>query len=90
MPLSIGHITYANCIPWFHFLRQCGFEGEIIDGVPAELNRMLAAGEIDVCPSSSIEYALHPNDYLLLPRQSKSSIGPVESVLLFSPIPLTA
>jgi chorismate dehydratase len=90
MSLSIGHITYANCIPWFHFLRQCGFDGEIVDGVPAELNRLLASGDVDICPSSSIEYARHPDDYLLLPGHSISSIGPVESVLLFSPVPLSA
>jgi chorismate dehydratase len=90
MSLSIGHITYANCIPWFHYLRESGFDGTIVDGVPAELNSLLATGKIDICPSSSIEYAKHPNDYLLLPGHSISSIGPVGSVLLFSSIPLSA
>lgn len=89
MTLSVGHITYANCIPWFHFLRDCGFTGEIVDGVPSELNRLLAAGSIDLCPSSSIEYARHPDRYLLLPGHSISAIGPVASVLLFSPLPLS-
>ena len=58
--------------------------------MPADLNRLLASGKIDICPSSSIEYARNPNDYLLLPGHSISSIGPVESVLLFSPLPLSA
>ncbi len=89
MSLSVGHIAYANCIPFFHFLRKSGFDGEIIDGVPSALNRMLASGEIDICPSSSIEYAQHPSDYQLLPGHSISSIGPVESVLLFSSHPLS-
>lgn len=89
MTLSVGHITYANCLPWFHCLRQSGFDGTIVDGVPAELNRLLASGKIDICPSSSIEYARHPDDYLILPGHSISSNGPVESVLLFSPGPLT-
>lgn len=88
MSLTIGHITYANCIPWFHYLRECGFDGQIVDGVPAELNRQLAAGVIDLCPSSSIEYARHADDYLLLPGHSISAIGPVESVLLFTPLPV--
>lgn len=88
MSLTIGHITYANCIPWFHYLRECGFDGEIVNGVPAELNRQLANGEIDLCPSSSIEYARHADDYLLLPGHSISAIGPVDSVLLFTPRPL--
>ena len=89
MTLSVGHITYANCIPWFHFLRESGFTGAVVDGVPADLNRLLAAGKIDICPSSSIEYARNPDKYLLLPRHSISSIGPVESVLLFTPTPMS-
>lgn len=89
MSLSIGHIAYANCLPFFHFLRESGFNGAIVDGVPSELNRMLASGEIDICPSSSIEYAKQPSDYLVLPGHSISSIGAVESVLLFSTHPLS-
>jgi len=49
---------------------------------------MLASGGIDVCPSSSIEYALHPDRYVILPHLSISSIGSVGSVLLFSRLPL--
>ena len=88
MPLTIGHITYANCAPFFYYLAESGFTGEIIDGVPAELNRLLAAGQLDICPSSSIEYAKNSSDYLLLPGHSISSIGPVQSVLLFTDIPM--
>ncbi len=46
---------------------------------------MLAEGAIDACPSSSYEYGLRADDYLLLPGHSISSIGPVHSVLLFTP-----
>ena len=88
MALRIGHIAYANCVPFFHYLRQCGFSGEIRSGVPAELNGHLAAGEIDLAPSSSFEYGRNANAYLLLPGHSISSCGPVQSVLLFSPLPL--
>lgn len=88
MSLKVGHITYANCAPFFHYLGDSGFSGEIVDGVPAELNRMLAAGELDICPSSSIEYARNASDYLLLPGHSISSVGPVQSVLLFTDRPL--
>jgi chorismate dehydratase len=49
---------------------------------------MLAAGEIDICPSSSIEYAKGGECYSLLSGLSISSIGPVKSVLLFTRIPL--
>lgn len=88
--LRIGQIEYANCSPLFDVLCeqfQCsGYE--FIKGVPAELNRMLLAGDIDVCPSSSIEYAYHPERYRILPQLSISSIGAVASVLLFSKVPV--
>lgn len=90
MALRIGHIAYANCVPFFHYLRQCGFCGEIRSGVPSELNGLLAVGEIDLAPSSSFEYGRNAGDYLLLPGHSISSCGPVQSVLLFSPLPLEA
>ena len=84
--LRIGRIDYANCTPIFRVLQDhfpCdGYQ--FVGGVPARLNGMLAAGEIDICPSSSIEYAIHPDRYLILPDLSISSAGPVASVLLFS------
>jgi len=88
--LRIGRITYANCSPIFHELqKQAPAEDyQFIGGVPSHLNALLAAGEIDVCPSSSIEYALHPERYLILPDLSISSIGAVASVLLFSRLPI--
>jgi len=88
--LTIGRIDYANVTPIFHALREhfsCGGY-RFTAGVPARLNGMLAAGEIDVCPSSSIEYALHADRYLILPGLSISSVGPVASVLLFSRVPI--
>lgn len=88
MALRIGHIAYANCVPFFHYLRQCGFSGAIRSGVPSDLNGLLAAGEIDLSPSSSFEYGRNAADYLLLPGHSISSCGPVQSVLLFSPLAL--
>jgi chorismate dehydratase len=88
--LRIGRIEYANCTPIFKSLQEninCN-DYQLVSGVPAQLNAMLAAGKIDVCPSSSIEYALHPEQYLILPQLSISSVGAVGSVLLFSRVPL--
>ncbi|MDD2898132.1 MAG: menaquinone biosynthesis protein [Desulfuromonadaceae bacterium] len=88
--LTIGQIEYANCTPLFHVLRKlfpCS-DYEFVSGVPAELNRKLLAGDIDVCPSSSIEYAYHPERYTILPQLSISSVGAVASVLLFSKVPV--
>jgi chorismate dehydratase len=90
--LRIGQIEYANCTPLFHVLKErfpCP-DYEFISGVPSELNRLLASGEIDVCPCSSIEYALHASDYCIIPQLSISSDGAVASVLLFSRCPIEA
>jgi chorismate dehydratase len=88
--LRIGQIEYANCTPLFHVLREqfpcAGYE--FVSGVPAKLNKMLLTSEIDVCPSSSIEYAYHPEHYSILPQLSISSVGAVASVLLFSRVPI--
>ena len=75
MTLTVGHIAYANCVPFFHYLRASGFDGRIVAGVPSELNRMLAAGAIDLAPSSSFEYGRNWRNYLLLPGHSISSCG---------------
>lgn len=88
--LRIGQIEYANCTPLYHMLRERFFcDGyEFISGVPAALNALLAVGKIDVCPSSSIEYAIHSERYRILPQLSISSYGAVASVLLFSRVPI--
>jgi chorismate dehydratase len=59
-----------------------------VDGHPSELNRMLRGGELDLSPSSSIEYAVRPDRYLLCPDISISSKRRVMSVLLLSNGPL--
>ena len=90
MTLRIGQIGYANCTPLFAALKA-NFDCtnyRFIGGVPADLNGKLSRGEIDVCPSSSIEYGKSADNYYLLPEISISAIGPVKSVLLFSRVPL--
>ncbi len=87
--LTIGHIPYLNCVPWFHYLKNGDFEGELLSGVPSQLNFYLQQGKLDISPSSSFEYARNPQKYLLLPGHSISSIGKVKSVLLFSPVALS-
>jgi chorismate dehydratase len=84
MELTLGHINYLNCVPFFHYLRSCGFKGEIIKGVPAQLNQMLAEGEVDVSPSSSFEYGRNFSNYSLVPGHSISAFNQVQSVVLFS------
>ncbi len=88
--LRIGRIAYSNCTPLFLALQRhfptTGYS--FVHGVPAELNAMLRTGKIDVCPSSSFEYALNPERYQIFPHLSISSSGAVKSVLLFSSRPI--
>src|SRR6478609_4237335 len=63
--LRLGRISYANMAPVFYELDGEGLEQ--VSGVPTTLNRMLMAGEIDVAPISSIEYARHADTLRLLP-----------------------
>lgn len=51
---------------------------------PPRLGRMLLSGEIDVAPASSIIYAQHPGEFLILPDFSISALGETGSILLFS------
>lgn len=87
--LRVGKITYANCTPIFDGLEHMDLPGvEIVTGVPSELNQALAQGNIDLCISSSIEYPRHAEEYLILPDFCIGSDGPVESVLMFSILPI--
>ncbi len=86
--LALGYSPYLNCVPYYYYLRQCGFRGRYVSGVPSALNQMLRSGDLDASPSSSFEYAQNWRDYMLLPNLSISAIGKVTSVLLFSPVSL--
>ncbi|KRT76584.1 MAG: futalosine synthase [Armatimonadetes bacterium CSP1-3] len=88
--LRVGRIPYANLLPIFHGLEGGGAPDGVtfVDGHPSELNRKLRDGELDLSPSSSIEYAVRPDRYLLCPGISLSSRRRVMSVLLLSNVPL--
>ena len=83
--IRLGRIGYANMAPVFFRLDA---DVEEIVGVPTALNRKLLAGELDVAPISSIEYARHADALRLLPRLCVSSDGAVESIQLISKTPL--
>lgn len=89
-PITIGEIDYANAWPLFksfsRHAEQLNFE--MISRVPAELNRLLHAGELDVSAISSFSYGQYSQDYVLLPGLSVGSIGRVHSILLFTKEPL--
>ena len=83
--LKLGRIGYVNMAPVFFRLDA---DVEEVVGVPTALNRQLVAGEIDVAPISSIEYARNADTLRLLPRLCVSSEGAVESIQLISKTPL--
>lgn len=92
--LRIGRIDYLNVWPLFHGLQlrlrpETQVKARIVSGHPSELNEALAEGKLDVAPSSSFEYLLRSDNYSLLPDLSISSWGPVRSVLLACPFPVS-
>ncbi len=88
--VRIGRIRYFNVAPvYFGFDQQPERNGiSWVPGTPAELNRMMSEGAIDIGPVSSVAYAAHHNDWALLPDLSISSFGKVMSVLLVSRLPM--
>lgn len=87
--LRLGHIVYSNGYPVHARLLQGERPGwiEIVPGTPAELNRALADGAVDVAPASSIEFARHPGRTRILPGLSISSRGAVRTIVLASRAP---
>ncbi len=88
--LRVGRIGFANCTPLFLALEEGGTGPGVgfVPGMPTELNTALREGSIDLSPSSSVEYLRRPDLYGFLPDLSISSLGAVESVILFSRRPL--
>jgi chorismate dehydratase len=84
--LRVGRIPYINCYPVYGGIDRgvVPFDGELVDGVPTALNRLVAAGALDVSVVSAVEYARDATRYLLLPELAITSDGPVRSVMLFS------
>ena len=88
--LRVGEISFINCnILYYYLKKRFPLDGaEFIEGTPARLNALLREGRLDLCLSSSIEYAKCPGEYLLLPDYCIGSRGAVPSIRLFSPLPL--
>ena len=89
-PLRLGKISYLNVLPIYDPLESgiISHPFAITAGTPADLNRLMVRGELDMSVVSSIEYARYPERYLILPDLSISCRGPVRSVLLLSQRPI--
>jgi chorismate dehydratase len=87
----VGRIDFVNCFPlYLHFEEELAVRGvraDVVAGSPAELNRMLVEGSIDMALPSSIEFARHHDVLALLDGLAIGSFGAVDSVQLFSKVP---
>ena len=54
--IRLGHIEYSNCFPLHaELLERRTADVQVVRGVPSELNRALATGEIGSCePSGTV------------------------------------
>jgi len=89
--IRFGQVDYLNTLPVYHALEDgiLPFNGELIKGPPTMLNKMLLEGQLDISSMSSVEYARNMDKCLILPDLSVSADGPVQSILLFSKVPVT-
>lgn len=93
-PLRLGRIAYLNVWPLYESLLPAFPEGPditYVPGHPSALNAALTAGTIDAAPASAFAYLSHPEAFTLLPDLCiRAATGPIQSVLLLSPVPLAA
>ncbi|EKX97578.1 menaquinone biosynthesis protein [Selenomonas sp. oral taxon 138] len=88
MSVRLGHIAFLNVLPLTYALAHGGASGlNILRASPAQLNGRLEAKNLDVSGVSSITYARHAADLLILPDVCIASDGDVRSVLLVSRVP---
>ena len=88
MALRLGHIAFLNVLPLTYALAHGAAQGmDILRATPAQLNGRLEARNLDVSGVSSITYARHADDLLILPDVCIASDGDVRSVLLVSRVP---
>ena len=88
--LRLGRIPWINCYPVYAAIDRglVRVSAELISGTAAELNDLLAAGELDVSVVSAVEYARNAAAYHLLSDLAITSDGPVHSVVLCSRRPV--
>jgi len=88
--MRLGRIPWINCYPIYGAIDRglVSVPAELVTGTAAELNDLLAAGELQVSVVSAVEYARNAAAYHLLPDLAITCDGPVHSVALFSRRPV--
>ena len=89
--IRLGYIDYINCLPVYYAIEQgqVPIAAKMVKGPPTKMNKMFIDGKLDITPISSIEFARHSEKAVILPEVSISADGAVESILLFSKVPVT-
>jgi chorismate dehydratase len=88
--MRLGRIPWINAAP-VNAAMDRGIvppPDTVVSATAAELNDLLAAGELDLSVISAVEYARDAASYHLLPDLAISCDGPVHSVALFSRRPI--
>jgi len=87
--LRCGRIRYTNDLPVYAAFDAgvIAYPGSLHADVPARLNAMMLAGELDVSPMSAFAYAKNAEKYVLLPDLCIGARDEVISVVLVSPEP---
>ena len=84
----LGHIAFLNVLPLTYALAHGAAQGvDVLRATPAQLNGRLEARNLDVSGVSSITYARHADELLVLPDVCIASDGDVRSVILVSRVP---
>lgn len=86
----VGKVRYINSEPVYYGIEEGAIEAtcDLVEGTPAELNRLLERGDLDISVISSVAYAQAPQKYRLLPGLAISCDGAVGSVQCLSRVPL--
>jgi chorismate dehydratase len=85
-----GRIAYTNDLPVYAAIDEGAviFPGDMMAGVPAELNVALLNGDLDISPISSAFYAAYPDRFVLVPGICIGAAGPVHSIVCVSDVAL--
>jgi chorismate dehydratase len=88
--VRLGRIPWINAAPVYAAMDRgiVPAPATVVSATAAELNDLLAAGELDLSVISAVEYARDASQYHLLPDLAISCDGPVHSVALFSRRPV--
>ena len=88
-PVRLGAVGYLNARPLTWALDRAPDRWAIRYDVPSVCAAALHSGEVDLGLIPSIEY-LHSDDYRFVPGVGIGSRGPVESVALYTRVPVEA